>query len=137
VRRIAILPLFLLAGCAGVFTSSVPTMAVFTPEVYDKYAYTVDLDTCRQYALDPSAQRGFSYKAIGKSGIQGGASNLSGAAVSLLVPALGALGGVTTEALEEFGLTDTRQRAIFVKCLDKKTEMDHSALVLEPNPTVQ
>jgi hypothetical protein len=118
------LPL-LLAACAS------PTIEPYAVEVTDKAQYTADLVACARYAQAYS--KPLSLSAIGESGIKGAASNASSAAVNVLVPVLGAAGNATTELLNELDLLSTQQRAVFVKCWDKKTERDRSALVLEPN----
>lgn len=101
-------------------------------DVHDAKQWAADLDWCRGKAL--AYPNRFSAAKIGEQAGKGGASNLAGAAVNPLVPALGALGGATSEGLEELGLTDIAQQRVFVKCLDKVTDKDNSALVLEPTP---
>jgi hypothetical protein len=114
-----------------------PDLAVYVPKINQPEVFTRDLDECRGYALDPKAKTGLDAGKLTEKGLEGGASNASGAALKLLVPALGALGGLTTEMLSELGISTGRPKAIFVKCLDILTRDDHSALVLEPNPMVQ
>lgn len=114
----------LLAACAS------PTIAPYAVEVTDQAQYATDLTACTGYAK--AYHKGLSLSAIGESGIKGAASNASSAAVNVLIPVLGAAGNATTELLNELDLLSTQQRAVFVKCMDKKTERDRSALVLEP-----
>jgi len=107
-------------------------MPLYTPEISDPVQYNKDLVLCRGYALKlPSS---VSPTKLSQRAGEGGAKELAGAAVTWYAPVLGLLGGFSQEALEEFGLTDRRQQQAFVKCVDRKTEWDHSALEIEPPP---
>lgn len=126
-KRFAPALLLTLSAC-----STVPTWEPYAVEVRAPAIYAADVAACRAYAL--AKPGGVSVTRIGEKAGVAGSQSLSGAAVNPLVPALGALGGATGEALEELGFTDVTQRRTFVKCLDKKTLADGSALVLEPDP---
>lgn len=116
----------LLSGC-----SSVMAYDPYSVEIKNPVLYGSDTQICRTYASDYN--KGISLKKISESTGKGAANNLSGAALNPLVPVLGAIGGGSGETLDELGLTDTSQIHVFVICLRKKTELDGSALVLDPN----
>jgi len=124
----ALIALAFLSACAP----TVATEAVYTPEIYDQARYTADVNICRGWALKDHA--GFSPKAIASAGAKGAAQNAGSAAVNVLIPIAGAAGGIVYESLEELGLTDLRQQRVFIKCVDRKTEWDRSALEIEPSP---
>lgn len=127
--RAFILPIaLLLMGCASTVATEIP----LAPEVYNMTLWQRDLDLCRGHAL--AAKKGLSAKAIGGAGFGGAAQNAGSAPINWLIPVAGAAGGIVYETFEEFGLTDRYQQQVFVKCLDRKTGWDHSALEIQPNP---
>jgi len=124
-RKLTLALPLLLAACVS------PTVEPYAVEVTDKAEYSADLAACAGYAKAYS--KPLSVSVIGESAFKGAAANASSGAINALVPVLGAAGNATTEMLNELDLLSTLQRAVFVKCMDKKTERDRSALILEPN----
>jgi hypothetical protein len=122
---LAVLLPLLCAACAS------PTEAPYAVEIQDRNAFTADLAACTTYA--ENYHPGFDASAVGEAALKGAASNASGAAVNVLVPALGGLGAATTETLNRLDIFTGAKRAVFVRCMSLKTQRDGSALVLEPN----
>lgn len=128
-RKLLLALPMLLCGCGGLLPT--PDAPIYSVEVTDQKQYDADLTICASYAN--GYHKALSISAIGQSAIKGAASNASSAVLSPLVPAAGAAGNATTELLNELDLLNTQQRGVFLKCMDKKSERDRSALVLEPN----
>jgi len=122
---LAIAALGFLAGCAS------PTGSPYAVEIVNSAKYSDDLKTCSGYALAYHPK--FDAGAIAEAGTNGAASNAASAAVNVIIPALGALGAAGGELLNQIDLMNSAQRRVFLKCMEKKTDRDGSALVLDPN----
>jgi hypothetical protein len=116
----------LLASCA-----TVPSYEPYAVEIVDQAHYASDETLCRQYAL--AYHQGLNLGQIGSQAAQGALSNLADAPIAPLAVAAGAAGQGGSEALNQIGITDTAQMKIFLLCLGKKTDADHSALLIDPN----
>jgi hypothetical protein len=126
--RIIVLGLLIvLAGCS---TPHFDATVVFTPEIYDPVKYGHDVDDCTTDMQ--KMPRSFSPTAIAQAGGQGAAENAGSAPVNWLIPVAGAAGKIVYETVEQLGITNARMLAAFKKCVDRKTEWDHSALDAEP-----
>lgn len=118
---------FLLFGCASLSSWHPYTVEIASPQVY-----AADEVSCLGYAQ--AYKPGFDFGGIGSAAIKGGAQNApAGVVGGPLIPAIGALGAVTTEALNDLDLLSIDKRRVFVICLREKTRRDGSALVLDPN----
>lgn len=118
--------LLLLSGCGGV--------AEYNPYIVDisqPQTLVDDKRDCLGYAL--GYKPGLNGSAISSAAAQGAASNLAGAAVSPLVPVLGAAGGAGGEFLTEMGLLTTAQRRVFLICLSHRGERSRAYNVIDPN----
>ena len=128
IRVLAIVAAVAVAGC-----HTVPTMQpLVAGPPNDAAQWASDLEFCRAVAL--AANKPLSVGTITTKGSEGFASNLPGAVAQWYVPVLGAAGNATSETLDEIGITDVYQQRVFIKCLDRKTEWDRSALEVEPSP---
>jgi hypothetical protein len=114
-----------IAGCAA------PTAAPYAVEITDKAQYTADLSACATYALGYKPK--FDFRSIGEGFAKGAAGNAASAAVNPWVPVIAGAGQATSAVINGIDLMDAGQRAVFLKCIDKKTTKDGSALVLDPN----
>ena len=119
-----------LFGCSSLFPSA-KTFDVYSVEVSDQPLYDADLSKCRDYALN--YRPGFNFGLVGQQATEGALQNAPEAAVAPAAVALGAAGSGGSAALEGLGVLSGNQIRVLVYCMKRKTEMDHSALVLDPN----
>lgn len=127
-----ILPiLVLLGGCAVQQTESFEPYAV---EITDQKAYSNDLWHCREYALNYLNKRSsVSPSQVAQEGLRTGMSDLGYSAISPTAPALGALGGASSEVLSELGLNSVDARRIISKCMTLKGQKSNNYLSIDPN----
>lgn len=117
----------LLAGCSNLKAWQPYAVEISAPGVYE-----ADKSACLSYAL--AYRPGFDLLGIGSAAIKGGAQNApAGVVGGPLIPAVGALGAATTQALNDLDLLSTDKKRVFVLCLQEKTRRDGSALMIDPN----
>lgn len=112
-----------LAGCA----SPGPPLAF---DVKDGAAYDADLATCRTYAA--AARPRLSASSVGVAGGRSGLQNSAGAAINPAVPAIAALGGAASEALNELNLAGESERRLVVRCMERKGDKSGAYFILDP-----
>jgi hypothetical protein len=105
--------------------------APYAVQVTDPVQFAADVTFCTTAAQGAPSR--FSLGNIATGAIRGGAANAPAAAASPLVPAIGAAAGATSSLMDALDVANAHSRAVFIECLDKKTERDRSALVLEPS----
>lgn len=125
-RWTMILACLVLAGCV-----SVADYQPAVTDITDQAVLTRDEAVCRSVAL--GYEPGLDIGNITSQAVQGGASNLAGAAVNAWVPVLGAAGGASSAALNGFGVLKTDQRKVFLKCLDHRGVKSGAYSVIDPN----
>jgi hypothetical protein len=93
--------------------------------------YAADLAFCMGAAANYKAP--FDLSEIFYGGVSGGAQNLTGAAVSPLVPIIGMAGGATsslTTGIDAFGHAKDN---VLRHCMIDRTRIDGSALIADPS----
>jgi uncharacterized protein YceK len=130
-RALAILACLALAGCGTIQSLTAPDLTVYAPKVNDQKQYDADKEYCRLAALGYSKQ--FDLFGTLNDAAQGAAGNISSIPINPIAPAYGAAGNAGADVLKSIGVLNADQRRVYIKCLDKLTERDNSALVLEPN----
>lgn len=130
-RAPAVALLFVLTGCATVHSLTTPALTVYAPKVTDAKQWEADKAYCEVAARGYTKQ--FDLFGTVNDSLQGAAGNISQIPLSPVAPVYGAAAGAGTDILKSVGLLNVDQKRVYVKCLDKLTDADHSALVLEPN----
>lgn len=115
----------LLCACAA------PTYQPYTVEVIDPIIFRSDLSLCQGYAK--AYPQAFSPTAVVAAGVAGGLQNAPGAAVSPLVPVVGALGSAAEAVLSGIDVLNSNQRKIVIMCMTQKGIRSGAFLVLDPN----
>jgi hypothetical protein len=100
-------------------------------ELKSEPAFTSDLALCRSYAAQ--GRQVFSAGDIATAGAKSALENAPGAAVSLAVPAIAALGASASEALSELNLLGTTERRLVTRCMERKGDKSGAYFVLDPN----
>lgn len=121
----------LLSGCAGFFPS-VATYEVTTAGApSDPDQFGKDVNICRPAAV--GAGKPMTAGAVVGGAISGAAANAAGTLTSPIgaIPGLGAAGGAAGSLFVEIDPMDKRRIAAFVKCMDKLTERDRSAVIID------
>ena len=126
--RVAILwaSLLFLLGC-----STLDGYQPFVADVSQPSVLLADESHCLRIAQSYSAP--LSIGTIGTAAVEGAGNNLAGAALNPLVPVLGAAGGASSALFTDLDLLSTGQRRVFLRCLDKRSELTHAYVVLDPN----
>ena len=125
-RHYIIIAGLLLSGC-----TTVSTFTPYTPVIHNQRQYALDEHKCLKYAN--SYHPGVDLQSIASAGVSSGVQNIAEAAVSPVAVGLSAAGGAGAQALSGLGLNSQAQIHVYVMCLDHFTDLDHSALVLDPN----
>ena len=117
------LPLILM-GCA------IPYVPV-PIEVTNEAAFKIDVAECLA-AGDAYASK-LDVMDIGASAVTGATRNAAGAAVSPLMPLIGAAGDTTTQLITGLNIMGHASANVARHCLDEKTHRDGSAIIANPN----
>jgi hypothetical protein len=113
----------LLSGCAA-----------YTPqplEITDPTIYAADVSFCQAAATAYKPSMDLSSVAYG--GLSGGAQNLTGAAISPLVPLIGLAGGATSALSTSIDIFGRAKENVLRHCLMDRTKKDGSALIADPS----
>lgn len=122
--RFAPLLALFLAGCATALV--VP----YAPIVLDRKAFDADVASCRAATKDYRTR--FDVVGIGESGASAAAKAIPQGAVAPLAIPLSAVGAATSAAIDGLGLSDRERTVAFLKCVDRETEWDRSAVFADP-----
>lgn len=131
--RYLILAIFLLTGCAS---QTIETFQPFSPkeEMKDNKAYQADLITCQLEAKEYlSGRSGLDGNQIASEALQKGFSNLGTGIASPTVPGVYALGGASSEALSELGLSAQDVKKVLAWCLHDHGVASGAYHIYDPN----
>lgn len=115
--------LVLTSGCAAYFPQAI--------EITDSEAYASDVAFCQSAAA--AYKPSLDMSSVGYGAISGAAQNATGAAVSPLVPAIGAAGGATSALSSGLDLMGQARINVAKHCLLERTHRDRSAIVADPD----
>jgi hypothetical protein len=126
VKIVTVLSLLILAGC-----STAPPTPPIVFEVKDSSAFIDDFALCSSHALE--AKRRVSVSSIGVAGARSGLSTAPTAAINPLAPAIGAVAGATSEALNELNVLGHDAQRLTVRCMERKGDKSGAYFVLDPD----
>lgn len=119
---LTVLVSFVLSSC-GLMT---PSYSLYAPEKALPDQFQSDRVACQSYAERYAPP--FDVLGLGLAASNGALSE----PLSPTTAAIGGAAGLANSALSQLGASPADRRAVFLTCVQKKTDADHSGLVLDP-----
>lgn len=125
-----LLALPLLSGCAALTDALSPPYEPQPIHIYDRPTFDADVLECRQAGKDFKPK--FSFGAVASAAVKGATADSSLVPLYPPVLAWGAAGGAAGATADGLDVMSGSHAAVFKNCLHDETQIDHSAVLVNP-----
>lgn len=125
-----LLALPLLSGCAAITDALAPPYVPVPIHVYDMAAFEADVLECRQAGANYKPH--FSFGTVATAAVRGATADSSLVPLYPPVLAWGAAGGAAGATADGLDVMSGSHAAVFKNCLHDETQIDHSAVLINP-----
>lgn len=123
------LPL-LLSSCVSIADALAPPYIPEPIHVYNQAVFDADVLECRQAGANFKPR--FSFGSVATAAVRGATSNTSLIPISPYVPVWGAAGGAAGATADGLDVMSGQHANVFRNCLHDATQIDHSAVLVNP-----